>query len=77
MLDFKAIRNRLGVSQEEMARKVGVSVWTWRRWEKGKIKPSSLATRAIEEMLGSLASPSSEGEASTVALPTSLDIRHG
>lgn len=32
-------RRKLGVSQEEVARKIGVSLGTYRNWEKGRTKP--------------------------------------
>jgi DNA-binding transcriptional regulator YiaG len=48
---IKELRHKLGLSQEGLARKLGVSVITVRRWEKGSFKPSPLALLRIEELL--------------------------
>ena len=47
---IKELRHKLGLSQEGLARKLGVSVITVRRWEKGSYKPSPLALSRIEEL---------------------------
>jgi len=47
---IKGLRQKLGLSQEGLARKLGVSVLTVRRWEKGTYKPSPLAILRIEEL---------------------------
>ena len=47
---IKELRRKLGLSQEGLARKLGVSVITVRRWEKGTFKPSPLALLRIEEL---------------------------
>ena len=39
----KEIRRQLGISQEDLARELGVSFATVNRWENGKSKPSKLA----------------------------------
>lgn len=51
MVDIKAIRKRLGLTQEEIAQKLGVSWVTIARWEAGKSKPSKLAQKAIAFLL--------------------------
>jgi len=48
---IKDLRQKLGLSQEALARKLGVSVLTVRRWEKGSFKPSPLALLRIEELM--------------------------
>jgi DNA-binding transcriptional regulator YiaG len=48
---IKELRRKLGLSQEGLARKLGVSVITVRRWEKGSFKPSPLALKRIEELI--------------------------
>jgi DNA-binding transcriptional regulator YiaG len=48
---IKELRRKLGLSQEGLARKLGVSVITVRRWEKGTFKPSPLALLRIEELI--------------------------
>jgi DNA-binding transcriptional regulator YiaG len=47
---IKELRRKLGLSQEGLARKLGVSVITVRRWEKGTFKPSPLALLRIDEL---------------------------
>jgi len=39
----KEVRRQLGISQEDLARELGVSFATVNRWENGKSKPSKLA----------------------------------
>ena len=48
---IKELRRQLGLSQEGLARKLGVSVITVRRWEKGSFKPSPLALLRIDESI--------------------------
>jgi putative transcriptional regulator len=47
---IRELRRELGLSQEGLARKLGVSVITVRRWEKGSFKPSPLALLRIDEL---------------------------
>jgi putative transcriptional regulator len=47
---IRELRRKLGLSQEAFARRIGVSVLTVRRWEKGSSKPSPLAMARIEEI---------------------------
>ena len=47
---IKDIRSRLGLSQTEMAEKLGVSFATVNRWEKGRYEPSQIALNAIKRM---------------------------
>ncbi|HJT78751.1 MAG TPA: NadS family protein [Gemmataceae bacterium] len=42
-VDVKAIRRRLGKSQAEFARLIGVSVATLRNWEQGRRRPEGPA----------------------------------
>ena len=42
-VDVKAIRRRLGKSQSEFARMIGVSVSTLRNWEQGRRRPDGPA----------------------------------
>lgn len=44
-------RQRLGLSQEKLAAKLGVSFQSVNRWENGKAKPLSLAVMWIEEIV--------------------------
>ncbi len=50
-MDIKAIRLKLGLTQQELAHRVGVALPTVSRWENGKGKPSKLAQRAIENLI--------------------------
>ena len=40
---LKEVRKQLGISQEDLARELGVSFATVNRWENGKSRPSKLA----------------------------------
>jgi len=51
IMDVKDIRLRLGLTQEELAHKLGVSWGTVARWEAGRNKPSKLAQKAIENLV--------------------------
>jgi DNA-binding transcriptional regulator YiaG len=44
----KAVRKALNLSQEELARALGVSFATVNRWENGKTQPSKLAWKQFE-----------------------------
>lgn len=50
----KSLRDLLGLSQEKLAAKVGVTFSSVNRWENGHTKPSPLAMKQIEELLVSL-----------------------
>ena len=50
----KELRTRLGLSQEKLAARLGVSLPTINRWEKGKAKPDILALRAVEQFVQKL-----------------------
>lgn len=45
---IKSIRQHLGLSQEELAHKLGVSFTSVNRWENGQTKPSKLAKKQID-----------------------------
>lgn len=46
------LRRRLGMTQEEFAHAIGVTVSTVNRWENGHIRPSRLARKAMERLAG-------------------------
>ena len=48
---IKAIRSELGLSQEALARELGISAATVNRWENGRNKPGQMATKLLELML--------------------------
>lgn len=47
----RELRRRLGLTQEKMAARLGVTFPTINRWENGRAKPSPLALKQIEELL--------------------------
>ena len=47
---IKSIRTALNISQEDLARELGVSFATINRWENCKSQPSKLAKIAIKEL---------------------------
>ena len=51
---IRELRNRLGLTQEKMAGRLGVTFPTINRWENGRTKPSPLALKQIEDLLGEL-----------------------
>ena len=47
---IRKLRTTLGLTQEQFAAKIGVTVSTVNRWEKDKSKPSPLAMLRIERL---------------------------
>ena len=45
---IKTVREQLNLSQEDLAREIGVSYATVNRWENGQVKPSKLAKAHLE-----------------------------
>ncbi|MEZ6099970.1 MAG: helix-turn-helix transcriptional regulator [Pirellulaceae bacterium] len=50
----RTLRERLNLTQERFAGKLGVTFATVNRWENGRAKPSPLAMKQLEELVGSL-----------------------
>lgn len=50
-MNIKELREQLGLTEEELAQKLGVSVSTVSRWETGKHRPSRLAKKRLKEIL--------------------------
>jgi putative transcriptional regulator len=48
--DLKDLRKLLGLSQMDLAVKLGVSLATIWNWESGRFKPSKMAQRAIKQL---------------------------
>jgi DNA-binding transcriptional regulator YiaG len=48
----KSVREQLGLSQEDLARELGVSFATVNRWENGQVKPSKLARAQFDAFCG-------------------------
>jgi len=55
----RELRQRMGLTQEKLAARLGVAFPTINRWENGRAKPSPLAMKQIEDLLRSLGN---EGE---------------
>lgn len=51
---LKSIRERIGLTQAEFSRKIGVSRNTYVSWELNKVKPSPLAWKSLSGILYSL-----------------------
>ena len=47
----KQCRHLKGLTQEQLARSIGVSLNTVQRWESGKTRPSPLAMEKLQELL--------------------------
>ena len=45
---IREVRRQLSLSQEDLAREIGVSFATVNRWENGKSRPSKLARAQID-----------------------------
>jgi len=48
---IREIRNRLDLTQEKFAAKLGVTLPTINRWENGRTRPSPLAAEKIKALL--------------------------
>jgi len=44
----KEVRRQLSLSQEDLARELGISFATVNRWENGQVKPSKLAKAQLD-----------------------------
>lgn len=47
VVNVRAIRKHLDVSVDEMAKALGVSIFTLRSWEAGRRNPAGLATKVL------------------------------
>ena len=52
-VDPKDVRVRKGLTQQDFAQLLGVSLSTVQRWEKGKTRPSRLARQRMRQIGGS------------------------
>ena len=46
---IRRLRSKLGLTQEELAHELGITVGTVNRWENGRFRPSKLARSTIQE----------------------------
>ena len=49
--NIRSLRRNLGMTQEEFAHEIAVTVSTVNRWENGHATPSKLAWRAIQGLM--------------------------
>ena len=49
----KSLREQLRISQEDLAKELGVSFATVNRWENNKTQPSKLAKKQLEQFIAS------------------------
>lgn len=47
----RSLRDKLGLSQEKLAARMGVTFSSVNRWENGHSKPSPLAMQKLEELV--------------------------
>lgn len=52
--DIRSLRNRLGLTQAELASRLGVSFASVNRWENGQARPSAMAVAQLEGLRGQL-----------------------
>lgn len=50
-MNVKDLREKLQLTQEGLARKIGVSWGTVSRWERGRVTPSPLAKDKLKRLL--------------------------
>lgn len=50
---IKSLREQLRISQEDLAKALGVSFATVNRWENNKTQPSKLARKQLEQFINS------------------------
>ncbi len=59
---IRAWRQRTGLTQEELARALGVTFSTVSRWENGHVAPSKLAWRALRQLAAERSCPLEEND---------------
>ena len=52
MIDFELLRNKAGLSQEALARVMGLSRMTIANWEQGKTEPSASQVKILADIFG-------------------------
>lgn len=51
-MNIKELRVQAGLTQQDLATKLGVSVRAVSMWETGKSKPSKMACKMLEQVFG-------------------------
>ena len=49
--EIKELRKRLGLTREQLAHRLGMTLGTVARWEAGKSKPSPLALEKLNKLV--------------------------
>ena len=49
-IDVKALQDAHGLTQEELAKEIGIDRKTLQRWKKGTSRPSQLARQALKRL---------------------------
>ncbi len=75
-VNVRSLRNRLGWSQERLARELGVSFSTISRWERGEGEPSPMAERLLQE-LSREAVPAEWPSADQIEISSIMDLFDG
>ena len=70
-MTIKDIRQKSGLTQEQFAHKLGVTAYTIRRWESGKVQPSPLALQAINAFVHDMEGPTTTDNISSTPHQTS------
>ena len=66
----KSLRDRLGLTQMQLAERIGVSFTTVNRWENSKSKPAPLAWGRIIDLEAGVQASAQRAEPATLATPT-------
>lgn len=69
--EVRSVRKKLGLSQEKLAEKLGVTRNTISRWESGKVSPTADNLIALNRLLAQAEDPSAAEEAPTPKEETS------
>ena len=67
---IRDLRRRQGMTQEEFAHALGITVGTVNRWENGRFRPSKLARATIAEFARRHGLPLNDGSTDTAQAPT-------
>lgn len=73
----RTLRESLGLTQEKLAAKLGVTFPTINRWENGKTTPSPLAMKQIQDLLDSLGSEGQRLRRKHLGGPVRRSLRAG
>lgn len=57
---IRDLRKQLGLSQEQLARQLGISFQTVNRWENGRSIPSQMAMKLLKKLLKDMSIPNQD-----------------